>query len=337
MTSNCEAPRSLSNLSDIVNSNPCNACNYSHKYKSCDCLVKCVDKKYLTLCGGNNTCNHEVYLMGDSYTLKEVRLYAPGLHQYGADPLWQKSAAEIVLVHSKDGGGTSENLCVCIPVKQDNMNPNGWFSFLQSVGTKSCSDLQQIKTGSGWNLEDIMPPQFTSPYYYYDAITFPWGKQISDDTYECGAGGGTVHYVVYDVPNSASISGDYLKILTTLINNSITPISSKNSQRGSSVMGYNPQSKGEGGGQYFLDCKSTIVDSDTPGTSKKQVEEDTADTTTFWIVISLVLVFLFISVFMLWKRQGRKQATVAAVRAVRATLAAAGGAFPAAVVGGGGP
>ena len=49
-------------------------------------------------------------------------------------------------------------------------------------------------------------------------------KEINDELYICDSSPGTVHYVVYDVPNSASISRDNLNILTSLIKNSIIPI-----------------------------------------------------------------------------------------------------------------
>ena len=301
MTSSCEAPRSLSKLSEIARNNPCKACNYSHKYKPCDCLVKCVGGKYLTLCSGNNTCNHEVYLMGETYTLKEVRLYAPGLHQFqslqGAGTIWERSDAEVILVHAKNAGGSAENLCVCIPVKKNDITSNKWFSFLSTATT--CANLQNIKTGSGWNIENILPPQYSSPYYYYDAGTFPWGD--SEANKQCNVG--QVHYVVYDMPNSASISKKYFDILSSLIKNNINPITSDNSQVGSKIRAYIPNDSD--GGKYMLNCQNTEVDSDSPDGTPSSSSDKEEDTTVFWVVLSIMAAFVIVSMYMVWKKQGR--------------------------------
>ena len=315
--SNREAPKYLSNLLEIAK-NKCDQCDYTHKYKQCRCSVKCVDGTYIKLCTGSNilpsessSCKHEVTLMGIPYSLKEARLYAPGLHQYGPD-LWSANAAEIVLVHTKDTGNSPEKLIVSIPVKINDSNPNSWFSFITSMGSKNCGEIQSINTSGGWSFEQILPTQFSTPYYYYDATTFPWDGEDS---------GGVVHYVVYDTANAANISGQNYNILKKLIANTIKPAPFGS---GSKLYAYDPTTaKGSfnPGGKYTLNCQPVNIDSeDEPSTTKPTIEDE-SENIVFYVFLALLAV-----AFICWGLyQVRKWGSGAVVGAISSGSGGGGG------------
>jgi len=244
--------------------------------------------EYLLLCSGDNPCKHDVYLMGYPYTLKEVRLYAPGLHRYtDATGVGGKTEAEIILVHTRNSGGPTEHLLVCIPVKKNNLNPNAWFSFIRSIKSRNCKDIQSINTNGDWSLEQILPPQSSTPYYYYDATTFPWGSGGNCDM------NGSIHYVVYDIANAANISEQDLSILSpALISNKIALADKNNTP---TLYAYNPVGEGKMGAdnKYYLNCKPTNVSKDGLSTEEDPVD-DGGENIIAYVIFSLLGVWIFI-------------------------------------------
>ena len=278
MSGKYSAPRSLGIL---TSKKLCEACDYQHKYKACQCVVKCVDKEYISLCVGGNTCNHEISLFNQPFNLQEVRLYCPSLHKFGSG---SSSDAEVVLVH----GGNGETLLVCIPVKVSGSS-NQWFDFLQSMKSWQCNGNQSINTGGSWSLENILPPQNTTGYFYYDASTYPWPSSDGQQTT-----GTVTHYIVYDQTAAAKISGSNLGILKKLITHNIQPV-----QGDSPIYAYN--SAGNiAGGEYYLDCQS--VGGDSPEEKKILTEKDDKESMIGVIVIGSL--FGILLVYILWTAGG---------------------------------
>ena len=266
-SSKCTAPR---NLDDITNKQSCGeSCKYTHTYAACNCSVECPSGgKYLILCK-NSSCSNQVSLGGKAYTLKSVRIYTPSLHVFSG----QKADAEIVLLHQRSGG---EYFLVCVPVKKGDPATN-WFDFLKSMGSWQCTGKQTINTTGNWSLENILPDQKTTKYYYYDADSLPFGKKICQDLQ---SEINVVHYIIYNTDDATTISSNNLNILNKiLIGHGIATVAGNQP-----VLSYTPSSI-VNPDEYYWECAVADDNEETPTITSSQERDDII----MWVLLTIII------------------------------------------------
>ena len=261
-------------------------CNYYHTYTSCNCTVECPSGgTYLLLCK-NSSCSQQASLNSKIYTLKSVRIYKPSLHQFSG----VSAAAGIILSHQAAGG---EYLLVCLPVKQGSSTTT-WFDFLKGMASWQCNGTQSINTAGNWSLEDILPDQKTTKYYYYDADTLPFGPDICQDL---RSEINVVHYVVYDMDDAAIISSENFNILNTIL-------SGKGNKLGHGISiepGNQPvhvvepaaAAPGTDASDYYWNCQVADDNEEKPTITQSAETESIF----MWVLLSVIILLFILAVW----------------------------------------
>lgn len=280
-SSKCTAPRNLDNITKIQSCGE--SCKYTHTYAACNCSVECPSGgKYLILCK-NSSCSHQVSLGGKAYTLKSVRIYTPSLHVFSG----QTAAAEIVLLHQRSGG---EYFLVCIPVKKGDPDTN-WFDFLKSMGSWQCKGKQTINTTGNWSLENVLPDQKTTKYYYYDADSLPFGRKICQDL---KSEINVVHYIIYNTDNAAIISSKNLNILNSILsgNGKLLGHGIQTVVGNQPILSYTPSTTVTPD-EYYWQCAVADDNDETPTITTSEERDDIIG----WVILTIIILGVGISLY----------------------------------------
>ena len=117
----CESSNSPVNLN--VRNNRCSIqCELQFDYKISDCVAS---NKKTHLQYTYNAPQSEVYFNNISYTVQDIRIYSPSLHQFDGD----KVDAELVITHATAG---SPKLVVCVPIIKKNTSKIIFMIFISS-------------------------------------------------------------------------------------------------------------------------------------------------------------------------------------------------------------
>ena len=181
----CISPVDIKTSTKTCSSN----CSYKYTYGNSSCTLVNKETYVQIKLSSSNT----VTFNDSTYSLVDVRLYAPSLHTWGGVP----TDAELVLNHM----GPSSNLYICIPIKTKDGKgeSNEWFKkFMKFIPTNKESD-EIIAGVTKFSLNDVVPQ---GPYYYYQG-TSPWC--IKKNT-----GGSKNKLIVFDMDEAITINkSDY--------------------------------------------------------------------------------------------------------------------------------
>ena len=194
----CISPINIANITK-----PCTTgCSYKYDYGNSSCVLVNKGTYVKIQFDSSNT----VTFNDANYMLDEARIYKPSLHTWDGT----HAAAELILNHS----GASNNMFICIPVKQ--MNGKGqtatWFNkFMRYVPTTTNSGAN-VTGVNNFTLNTAVPQ---GPYYYYVG-TSPWCK--TSDT-----GGPSNKLIVFPKNQSITMTSSDFKNLQR-ISNSNQPV-----------------------------------------------------------------------------------------------------------------
>ena len=200
---------------------------------------------------GSLTCNKND--IGGEYTVKEMRIYTPSLHEYNGGT----SEGELIIYHNNITGGS--DLIVCIPLTngRGTQEASGVLetiiSEMNSYGNRANeeSGIQELRL----NLNDFIP---TSGFYTYSA-TLPY--------YPCN---NCVTYIVYNLSEAGIfISLNTLKNLKKIIKKTFVNTHYITERLAYSYNKVGAVHKGNAGGDIWIDCSPTGDDGEVLIESRK--------------------------------------------------------------------
>jgi carbonic anhydrase len=171
---NASAPLDL--ITDLNALDKCNViCDYKANYAACRGIAV---NKGIFLSIKMDNCNSEVKYNSEGFILKEVRIYQPSLHAWGAE----KADGEVIIIHDRKVKvkDKPDELFVCIPIKSGNSSLDGsWFSFLSSIPPyfDNADIPPAVINYPNWTLNSIIPK---GDYYNYQGTSpfVPCSNQV---------------------------------------------------------------------------------------------------------------------------------------------------------------
>ena len=211
-----------------------NKCNLSFNFQESACVVE-NRGDYLQFKYDHNSSS--VVFNGADYSITDVRLYQPSIHNYGSG---DKAAAEIIILLKNTVG---EKLAICAPIKESSSGSNA-ANFLETIVPQVSPTIGE---SSNVNLKNFTLKSFVprAAYFYYKG-SLPWSPNDPD-----------YNFVVFSKKNAlATIKSDTLLKLKKLLSEHKNGVGAGLGSNKVPLF-FNSQgvSSGGGGDDIYIDCK----------------------------------------------------------------------------------
>ena len=260
-----------------------NKCNLSFNFQESACVVE-NRGDYLQFKYDHNSSS--VVFNGANYSITDVRLYQPSIHNYGSG---DKAAAEMIILLKNTVG---EKLAICAPIKESSSGSNA-ANFLETIVPQVSPTIGESSNVNLKNFTYFVP---RAPYFYYNG-SLPWAPHDPD-----------YNFVVFSQKNAlATIKSETLLKLKKLLSEHKNGVGSGLGSNKIPLF-FNSQgvSSGGGGDDIFIDCKPVGENDETQeflknssgSLSQQQNEEHKKEMETINFALYIVVFIIGFSVLM---------------------------------------
>lgn len=261
----------MSIITNVINdkcSNATSPINIEMKNIQGPCILKC-DYNYEYGTYSPNITNKETYLSlnysgkinpvkynNERYTVKEVRIYQPSLHQFNG----KHTQGEIMIIH----GGPGKNLIVCIPFLSGGKNDKGssqLSSLLEEASLRTPNINESVTNSSGnFSLDNFIPNR--KGYFAYTG-TLPYEP--------CN---GKYSFIVYKQEDGLHVNSRILNKLQKIIKKTVSKVKSN-----SLFFNKNGANSKNNNDDIYIDCQPVndsgelIIDQKTDTSSNDETVE----------------------------------------------------------------